>query len=57
MCDAESRAACQPSLAEPYGASGYPTTYVLNENDEIVAAYSGEAPKSVYEGWIEDALG
>jgi thiol-disulfide isomerase/thioredoxin len=55
--DIESPAVYQPSLGEAYRASGYPTTYVLNENDEIVAAHSGEAPRSVYEGWIEDALG
>ena len=55
--DIESPAVYQPSLGETYRASGYPTTYVLNENNEIVAAHSGEAPKSVYEGWIEDALG
>jgi thiol-disulfide isomerase/thioredoxin len=55
--DIESPAVYQPSLGKTYHASGYPTTYVLNESDEIVAAHSGEAPKSVYEGWIEDALG
>jgi thiol-disulfide isomerase/thioredoxin len=55
--DIESPAVYQPSLGETYQASGYPTTYVLNENDEIVAAHSGEAPRSVYEGWIKEALG
>lgn len=55
--DIESPAVYQPSLGETFRISGYSTSYVLNENDEIVAAHSGEAPKSVYEGWIEDALG
>jgi len=55
--DLESPAIYQPALGKTYRASGYPTTYILDENDEIVAAHSGEAPKSVYEGWIEDALG
>jgi thiol-disulfide isomerase/thioredoxin len=55
--DIESSAVYQPSLGETYRASGYPTTYVLNENDGIVAAHTGEAPRSVYEGWIEEALG
>lgn len=47
----------QPSLGSTYQVSGYPTTYVLDDNDTIVAAHSGEAPSSVYEGWIEEALG
>jgi thiol-disulfide isomerase/thioredoxin len=47
----------QPSLGSTYQVSGYPTTYVLDGNDTTVAAHSGEAPSSVYEGWIEEALG
>lgn len=47
----------QPSLGSTYQVSGYPTTYVLDGNDTVVAAHSGEAPSSVYEGWIEEALG
>ena len=47
----------QPSLGSTYQVSGYPTTYVLDGNDTIVAAHSGEVPSSVYEGWIEEALG
>jgi thiol-disulfide isomerase/thioredoxin len=47
----------QPSLGSTYQVSGYPTTYVLDGNDTIVAVHSGEAPSSVYEGWIEEALG
>ena len=30
---------------------------VLDGNGEIVAANSGEAPKEVYEEWIQEALG
>ena len=47
----------QPSLGSTYQVSGYPTTYVLNSDDEVVAAHSGEVPSSVYEGWIEEAIG
>ena len=47
----------QPSLRSTYSVSGYPTTYILNGNDEVVAAHTGEAPSSVYEGWIEEAIG
>jgi thiol-disulfide isomerase/thioredoxin len=47
----------QPSLRSTYRVSGYPITYVLNGNDEVVAAHTGEAPSSVYEGWIEEAIG
>lgn len=52
----EGPAIYQPSLGPTYRVSGYPTTYVLNGDDEVVAAHSGEAPRSVYEGWIEEAL-
>ena len=47
----------RPSLGSTYQVSGYPTTYVLNGDGEVVAAHSGEAPRGVYEGWIEEALG
>ena len=46
----------QPSLSSTYQVSGYPTTYVLNGDDEAVAAHSGEVPRNVYENWIEEAL-
>jgi len=55
--DIESPAVYQPSLGSAYRISGYPTTYVLNGDSEVVAAHSGEAPRGVYEGWIEEALG
>ena len=45
------------SLGSTYQATGYPTIYVIGGNDKIVAAHSGEAPKSVLEGWIEEAFG
>lgn len=47
----------EPSLGAEYQVSGYPTVYVLDGNAEIVAANSGEAPKEVYEEWIQKALG
>ena len=47
----------QPSLGSTYQVSGYPTTYLLNGENEVVAVHAGEAPKEVYEPWIEEALG
>lgn len=55
--DIESPAVYEPRLGSEYGVSGYPTTYVLDEGNEVVGAHSGEAPREVYEGWIEKALG
>lgn len=55
--DIESPAVYEPSLGPRYGVSGYPTVYVLDGNDEVVGAHAGEAPREVYEGWIEEALG
>ena len=52
----ESPAVYQPSLGPAYRVSGYPTTYVLDGEGEVVAAHSGEAPREVYEAWIEEAL-
>jgi thiol-disulfide isomerase/thioredoxin len=55
--DIEGTAIYQPSLGSTYRVSGYPTTYVLNSEEEVVASHSGEAPKEAYESWIEEALG
>ena len=55
--DIESPAVYEPSLGEEYGVSGYPTVYVLDKSNEVIGAHSGEAPREVYEGWIEEALG
>ena len=55
--DIESPALYEPSLGEEYGVSGYPTVYVLDKSNEVIGAHSGEAPREVYEGWIEEALG
>ncbi len=54
--DIESPAVYEPALGREYGVSGYPTIYVLDEDNEVVGAHSGEAPREVYEGWIEEAL-
>jgi len=54
--DIGSPAVYEPSLGQKYGVSGYPTVYVLDRSDEVVGAHSGEAPRDVYEGWIEEAL-
>lgn len=54
--DIESPAVYEPSLGQKYGVSGYPTVYVLDGSDEVVGAHTGEAPRDVYEGWIEEAL-
>ena len=53
----EGPAVYQPSLGDTYRVSGYPTTYVLNGDGEMVAAHSGEAPGEVYEGWVREAIG
>jgi peroxiredoxin len=52
----EGPATYDPSLGPTYQASGYPTIYVLDSNNNIVAAHTGEAPKGVLEGWVEKAL-
>ncbi len=52
----ESPAVYEPPLGSEYRVSGYPTTYVLNKDNEVIGAHSGEAPREVYEGWIEEAL-
>ena len=54
--DIESPAVYEPALGSEYRVSGYPTTYVLNKDSEVIGAHSGEAPRGVYEGWIEEAL-
>jgi len=53
----EGPAAYEPSLGSTYQATGYPTIYVIDGNRDIVAAHSGEVPRGVLEGWIQDALG
>lgn len=52
----EGPALYDPALGPEYGVSGYPTVYVLSGANEVVGAHSGEAPREVYEGWIEEAL-
>ena len=52
----EGPATYEPSLRSTYQASGYPTIYVIDGKQEIVAAHSGEAPKGVLEGWIGEAF-
>ncbi len=55
--DIQSPAAYNPDLGQRYQLTGYPTVYVIDGNGEIVAANSGEAPREVYEEWIQEALG
>jgi hypothetical protein len=50
-------AAYDQSVGRTYQASGYPTIYLIDGNDQITAANSGEVPKDILEGWIENALG
>jgi thiol-disulfide isomerase/thioredoxin len=52
----EGPAAFDPSLEEPYNVTGTPTNYILDADNEVVAAHAGEAPTEVYEGWIGEAL-
>ena len=54
--DIQSPAIYDPELGPEYGVSGYPTTYVLDGENRVIGAHSGEAPREVYEGWIEEAL-
>lgn len=53
----EGPAAYDPSLAPIYQVSGYPAIYVVDEDQNIVAAHTGEVPRDVLENWIGDALG
>jgi peroxiredoxin len=53
----EGPAVYDPSLDSPYKVSGYPTVYVLDKDQKIVAANAGETPPDVLEGWVEDAEG
>ncbi len=52
----EGPAVYRSSLGPTYLVSGYPTNYVLDGGNEVMAAHSGEAPRGAYEGWIEEAL-
>jgi len=54
--DLESPAVYEPKLGPEYGVSGYPTVYVPGGENRVVDANAGEAPREVYEGWIEKAL-
>ena len=53
----EGPATYAPSLGPTYRVSGYPTIYVVDRNNYIIAAHAGETPKGMLEGWIEEALG
>ncbi len=53
----DSPAIYDPSLGPEYRVPGYPTVYVLDRNNEVVGATSGEAPREAYEAWIERAQG
>ncbi|QYJ16233.1 Thiol-disulfide oxidoreductase ResA [Rubrobacter xylanophilus DSM 9941] len=46
-----------PALGRTYRVTGTPTVYVVDRSGRIVGAHSGEAPREVYEGWIQEALG
>lgn len=48
--DIESPAIYQPELGGEYNVPGYPTVYVLNGEDEVVGAHSGEAPRGGIRG-------
>ena len=52
----ESPAVYEPQLGASYGVSGYPTVYVLDGEDRVVGATAGEAPRAVFESWIQSAL-
>lgn len=54
--DIKGPAAYNPALGERYKVTGTPTIYILNKNDKIVAANTGEVPEDVLKGWIQKAL-
>jgi thiol-disulfide isomerase/thioredoxin len=54
--DIESPAVYKPNLGPEYGVSGYPTVYVLDGENQVVRAHSGETPRIVYEAWTGEAL-
>ena len=54
--DTSSPAVYEPSLGQKYGVSGHPAAYASDGSAEEVGAHTGEAPREVYEGWIEEAL-
>ena len=53
--DIEGEAFYKPSIGQTYNVSGYPTTYVIDDSDEIVGANTGETPENVLRDWIEQA--
>lgn len=53
----EGPAIYEPSLASDYGVSGFPTSYVLDGDRNVVKASAGEVPEDVMRGWVEEALG
>jgi len=53
----EAPAVYDPSLGSPYKVWGYPTVYVLDKDQTVVAANAGETPQDVLEGWVEEAQG
>lgn len=53
----EGEALYQPSLGQTYQVTGYPTSYVIDGQGQIVGANSGETPKEVLQGWIDEAKG
>jgi thiol-disulfide isomerase/thioredoxin len=53
----EGPAMYEPSLASEYGVSGFPPSYVLDGNRNVVKASAGEVPEDVMRGWVEEALG
>ena len=46
-----------PSVGSTYHASSYPTIYVIDGSGKIAAANSGEVPKDVLDGWVQNVLG
>lgn len=51
----EGEALYEPSLGQTYQVTGYPTTYVIDGQGQIVGANSGQTPKAVLQGWIDEA--
>ena len=45
-----------PQRAVDFGATSVPTTIALNENDEVVAQFSGARNKAALNEWFEEVL-
>lgn len=55
--DIQGPAVYDPSLAETYNVTAYPTNYFVDGGGEVVAAHRGLATREALEGWAREAVG